>query len=92
LRKLRISEKTRKTHIVVLTGMTNEMIKQSVLTEGVDAYLLKPYDSQVLLETIDKILNKTEDAGHGTGDKQSTEAPEEPTLFEFAAGRHQLGK
>jgi two-component system response regulator VicR len=59
LRKLRISKNTKKTHIVVLTGMTNELFKQSVLTEGVDAYLQKPYDSQVLLETIDKILSKS---------------------------------
>jgi DNA-binding response OmpR family regulator len=58
LRKLRISDGTKKTHIVVLTGMTNELIKQSVLTEGVDAYLQKPYDSQVLLDTINKILGK----------------------------------
>jgi DNA-binding response OmpR family regulator len=62
LRKLRISEDTKKMHIVVLTGMTNEMFKQSVLTEGVDAYLQKPYDSQVLLDTIDKILGKTADS------------------------------
>jgi DNA-binding response OmpR family regulator len=39
--------------------MTNELIKQSVLTEGVDAYLQKPYDAQVLLDTINKILGKS---------------------------------
>ncbi len=59
LRKLRISKDTKKTHIVVLTGMTNELFKQSILTEGVDAYLQKPYDSQVLLDTIDRILGKS---------------------------------
>ena len=87
LRKLRISGSTKKTHIVVLTGMTNELYKQNVLAEGVDAYLQKPYDSQVLLETIDKILNKTEDGGRGTEDRQST-APEEPTLFDFATSKN----
>jgi DNA-binding response OmpR family regulator len=92
LRKLRISDSTKKTHIVVLTGMTNEMIKQSVLTEGVDAYLQKPYDSQVLLDTIDKILNKPEDGGQNTEDRKSTDVPEEPTLFDFAASRNQAGK
>jgi two-component system response regulator VicR len=59
LRKLRISEATKKTHIVVLTGMTNEAFKQNVLTEGVDAYLQKPYDAQVLLDTIDQVLKKS---------------------------------
>jgi DNA-binding response OmpR family regulator len=111
LRKLRISDSTRKTHIVVLTGMTNEMIKQSVLTEGVDAYLQKPYDSQVLLDTIDKILGKkdmsgvvmakTEDQSDSeppkadalpTADSEKKDAPEEPTLFDFAASRNQAGK
>jgi len=92
LRKLRISDNTRMTPIVVLTGMTNELIKQSVLTEGVEAYLQKPYDSQVLLDTIDKILNKPKDGGQKTEDRKSTDAPEEPTLFDFAAGRNQFGK
>ena len=103
LRKLRISDNTRMTPIVVLTGMTNELIKQSVLTEGVDAYLQKPYDSQVLLDTIDKILNKPDDGGpdfaqgatpgrQKTEDGKSTDASEEPTLFDFAAGRNQFGK
>lgn len=92
LRKLRISEDTKKTHIVVLSGMTNELFKQSVMTEGVDAYLQKPYDSQVLLDTIDKILNKTGDGRQGTADRQSTKVLEEPTLFDFAASRNQPGK
>jgi DNA-binding response OmpR family regulator len=93
LRKLRISDSTKKMRIVVLTGMTNELIKQSVLIEGVDAYLQKPYDSQVLLDTIDKILSEKEN----TPDLELPRAdvsqePEEPTLFEFAASRNQLGK
>jgi len=104
LRKLRISKNTKKTHIVVLTGMTNELIKQSVLTEGVDAYLQKPYDSQVLLDTIDKILGKSAvgETSH-LGGKETTAdsevskadaapAQEEPTLFDFAANRNQPGK
>ncbi len=93
LRKLRISDSTKKTHIVVLTGMTNELIKQSVLTEGVDAYLQKPYDSQVLLDTIDKILGKKENPPYSEPPKaDASPAPEEPTLFDFAASRNQLGK
>ena len=104
LRKLRISDSTKKMHIVILTGMTNELIKQSVLTEGVDAYLQKPYDSQVLLDTIDKILGKSavgeisplsgkENQPDSEPPKaDASPAPEEPTLFDFAASRNQLGK
>jgi len=103
LRKLRISEDTKKTHIVVLTGMTNEMFKQSVLTEGVDAYLQKPYDSQVLLDTIDQIL-KTADSGQRSANPPSGEvsptadsekkdaSADEPRPFDFAANSHQIGK
>jgi DNA-binding response OmpR family regulator len=112
LRKLRISEDTKKMHIVVLTGMTNEMFKQSVLTEGVDAYLQKPYDSQVLLDTIDKILGKSTvglasplggkenstnselpkaDASPAPDSEKKETVEEEPTLFDFAAGRNQPG-
>jgi DNA-binding response OmpR family regulator len=101
LRKLRISDSTKKTHIVVLTGMTNEMFKQSVLTEGVDAYLQKPYDSQVLLETIDKILGITASPANSelpkadtspALDSENKEELQEPTLFDFAASRNQPGK
>lgn len=93
LRKLRISKDTQNTHIIVLTGMTNELFKQSVLTEGVDAYLQKPYDSQVLLDTIDKILGKKDNPPHS--ELSASDAPpaqEEPTLFDFAASRNQPGK
>jgi DNA-binding response OmpR family regulator len=73
LRKLRMSDNLKMTPIVVLTGMTNELYKKGVLAEGVEAYLQKPYDSQVLLDTIDKILNPSEDGG--------------PCLAESAQGR-----
>jgi DNA-binding response OmpR family regulator len=100
LRKLRISQDTKKTHIVILTGVTDEMYKQSVLTEGVDAYLQKPYDATVLLETIDKILGKTADsvepfdcAQDGrSADSEKKDATEEPTLFDFAVSKNQAGK
>ena len=58
MRKLKKSGNVQNAHIVVLTGMTNEIFKQSVIAEGVDAYLQKPYDAQVLLDTIDGILGK----------------------------------
>jgi DNA-binding response OmpR family regulator len=96
LRKLRISDSTKKTHIVVLTGMTNELFKQSVLTEGVDAYLQKPYDSKVLLDTIDEILGKKETPAESpkadtspAPESEKKNIPEEPTLFDLAASRNQ---
>ncbi len=73
LHKLRVSDNTKMTPVVVLTGMTNEMVKQSVLTEGVDAYLQKPYDAQVLLDTINKIL-KPEDEEQQTQGGESIQA------------------
>jgi len=95
LRKLRLSDATKKTYIVVLTGMTNELYKQSVLIEGVDAYLQKPYDAQVLLDTIDKILAKKEnppDSAKPPTNPNVEPVPEEPTLFDFAKSRNQVGK
>jgi DNA-binding response OmpR family regulator len=92
LRKLHLSGSTKKTKIVVLTGMTNELFKQSVLIEGVDAYLQKPYDSKVLLETIDKILGENEKHEQKTQDSKPADISEEPTLFDFAANRNQAGR
>jgi DNA-binding response OmpR family regulator len=103
LRKLRISDSTKKTYIVVLTGMTNELYKQSVLIEGVDAYLQKPYDAHVLLDTIDQILGKKDPSGVAIAKTDNppvseapkadaSPAPEEPTLFDFAKDRNQVGK
>jgi DNA-binding response OmpR family regulator len=83
-------QKTEKTHIVVLTGMTNELFKQSVLTEGVDAYLQKPYDSQVLLDTINAILNPQKNlSGPEAPNIHDNPEPQEATLFDYAASRNQ---
>ncbi|MBN2020336.1 MAG: response regulator transcription factor [Sedimentisphaerales bacterium] len=83
LRKMRMTAKIQRAHVIVLTGMTNEEYKQKVLKEGVDAYLQKPYDAQVLLDTIDKILS-------GKGDSENKDSPEELPLFDYAA-KHQAG-
>jgi two-component system response regulator VicR len=89
LRKVRKSGNTQRARIVVLTGLTNEDYKQEALKEGVDAYLQKPYDAEVLLNTIDTILRVKEDsvlcpADDGKKDSQEEELP----LFAFAA-KHQ---
>jgi DNA-binding response OmpR family regulator len=91
LRKMRMSGKIQRAHIVVLTGMTNEGYKQKVLKEGVDAYLQKPYDAQVLFDTIDKILKGTADSVLCAADSEKKGLPEEELpLFAFAA-KHQAG-
>lgn len=89
LRKMRMSAKIQRAHVVVLTGMTNEGYKEKVLKEGVDAYLQKPYDAQTLIDTIDKILKGTKDNSSclvGTEKKNPPE--EELPLFAFAAKNH----
>jgi DNA-binding response OmpR family regulator len=91
LRKVRMSGNVQRARIVVLTGMTNEIYKQSILAEGVDAYLQKPYDSQVLLDTIDQILGKKENPPDSETPKAGP-ASDEPTLFDFAQSRNQAGK
>jgi len=93
LRKVRMSGNIQRARIVVLTGMTNEIYKQSILAEGVDAYLQKPYDAQVLLDTIDQILSKKENPPDSESPKaNASPASDEPTLFDFAQSRHRAGK
>ncbi|MFC1807870.1 response regulator transcription factor [Candidatus Omnitrophota bacterium] len=46
--------------VVVLTGIKDPDLKERILAEGVDAYLEKPCDSSILLETINSILVKKE--------------------------------
>ena len=80
LRKLRVSGNIQRARVVVLTGMTNETYKKSVLIEGVDAYLQKPYDAQVLFDTIDNILGKP--AVASTSPVAKAEAGVSPSLGE----------
>ena len=46
--------------IVILTGMKDGDIKKEVIDSGVDAYLEKPYDADILISTINKILSRKE--------------------------------
>jgi len=58
LKNIRMSGRTRIIPVVVLTGIKNEDYKRQVLNEGVEAYLEKPYDPDVLISTIQNILKK----------------------------------
>jgi DNA-binding response OmpR family regulator len=42
--------------VVILTGISDEEYKKKVLDEGVEAYIEKPYDHNVLISTIQNIL------------------------------------
>ena len=89
LRKIRMSAKIQRAHVVVLTGMTHEGYKKNVLKEGVDAYLQKPYDAQALIDTIDKILKGTkDDTPCLVGSEKTSPEEEEFPLFAFA-GKNQ---
>ncbi len=56
LRHIRESALTACTPVIILTGMKDELFKEEVLKEGVDAYLEKPYDADKLIEVIKNIL------------------------------------
>ena len=58
LKNIRMTTGIRSTPVVVLTGIKNEGYKQQILDKGVEAYLEKPYDPDVLISTIRNILNK----------------------------------
>jgi len=58
LKSIKMTAEIRYTPVVVLTGIKNEEYKQQILDEGVQAYLEKPYDPDVLISTIRNILNK----------------------------------
>jgi|GEM_PF-1870358 len=47
-----------KISVIVMTGQTENTVKQKILGLGADAYLVKPYDSTELLESICGILEK----------------------------------
>jgi len=58
LKGLRSSLHTKHIPVLVLTAMKDEEYKKKTLEKGVDAYLEKPYDPAVLLDTIKNILVK----------------------------------
>ena len=58
LKNMRMTAEIRYIPVVVLTGIKNEDYKQQILDEGVEAYLEKPYEPDVLISTIQDILKK----------------------------------
>ena len=58
LKNIKMAAEIRSTPVVVLTGIKNEDYKQQVLGQGIEAYLEKPYEPDVLISTIQDILKK----------------------------------
>jgi DNA-binding response OmpR family regulator len=58
LENSRFSSQSRYIPVIVLSGITEGEYKEKILEAGVDAYLEKPYDPEVLIRTIREILTK----------------------------------
>jgi DNA-binding response OmpR family regulator len=58
LENIKMAAEIRSTPVVVLTGIKNEDYKQQILDQGIEAYLEKPYEPDVLISTIQDILKK----------------------------------
>ncbi|HOD29459.1 MAG TPA: response regulator [Syntrophales bacterium] len=56
LKNIRLTPFGSQTPIVILTGMHDEELRQKIEMEGVEAYLQKPVDYEVLSETVKKLL------------------------------------
>ena len=56
MRRLREQEKTRKTPIVMLTGLAEKSMVKQALDLGVSHYIVKPFEFQEFLQVIDRAL------------------------------------
>ncbi|MGV8058171.1 MAG: response regulator [Smithellaceae bacterium] len=56
LKNIRLTPFGSQTPIVILTGIHDEELRQKIEHEGVEAYLQKPLDYNLLSETIKKLL------------------------------------
>ena len=58
--KDRARKRSPEMHLILITGMTDEDIRQKVARSGADAYFFKPIDIPVFLDTIQKLLGVKE--------------------------------
>ncbi len=58
IKNIKMSPRLAYLPVVVLTGIRDDQYKAKVLEEGVDAYLEKPYEVEVLLKTLSDVLLK----------------------------------
>jgi len=60
LETVKLSDRTKNIPIVVLTASKDEKHRAVATDHGVEAFLEKPYDPDILIETIQKILDHNE--------------------------------
>ena len=58
LKNLALSFDTFSIPVVIYTGMEDDEFKEKILAYNIAAYLQKPSDMKVIVETVDKILKK----------------------------------
>ena len=56
LRKLKLSSKTKKIPVIVVTGNTDSAVEKEVMELGAAAYVTKPIDPERLLAAVSDIL------------------------------------
>jgi len=52
----KLKENNYNTHFILMTGFSGEYSEQSVLALGIDAYLEKPFNIQLLIEIVESVL------------------------------------
>ena len=57
LSRLKLSVNTNNIPIIALSGITDEAFKKNAIEKGIHTYLEKPYDPEILVKTIQDILN-----------------------------------
>jgi DNA-binding response OmpR family regulator len=56
LRKLKLSSKTKKIPVIVVTGNTDPAVEKEVMEIGAAAYVTKPIEPEALLATVKDVL------------------------------------
>ena len=56
LRKLKLSNKTKKIPVIVVTGNTDAAVEKQVMELGAAAYVTKPVDPELLLAAVNGVI------------------------------------
>jgi len=59
LKRIKLSNHINKIPIVALSSLKDDESKNKAFSQGVDAYIEKPYDEKNLLDTIKSLIEKT---------------------------------
>ena len=55
---LRLAERTRRIPVIYVSGSVSPIDRQVALRQGAKAFLVKPFETQALLDTIHAVLNE----------------------------------